>query len=245
MAPDVHLPVIERFHWVRALGAGIVSTHHSIPGPPEPPGHGRPDFTSYGPPEPPRPGIGVDLRNLIILLMIAAVIFGVVRQCHRTTSEPETKPPSSEKQLAPEAPQVEQPQVEQPQVGQPPAGQPKAGQSQAGQPQAGQPEVGQLQAKQPQAKHMASCRTAVERMDKNGALPRDYSINCPYWQWWTHNSEPARTQVPPDSARTQIRPAPEPPRLHLFADPDPPPREKDALRVWRYRGDRNRCCCQY
>jgi hypothetical protein len=234
-APDVHFPVVERFHWVRALGAGIVSTHHSIPGPPEPPGHGRPDFASYGPPEPPRPGIGVDLRNLIILVMIVAVIFGVVRQCHHTTPEPETKPPSAEKQLAPETPQVEQPQ----------AGQPQAGQPQVGQPQVGQPQVGQLQAKQPQAKHMASCRTAAERMDKNGALPRDYSINCPYWQWWTHNSEPARTPVPPDSARTQVRPAPEPPRLHLFADPGPPPREKDALRVWRYPGDRNWCWRQF
>src|SRR6516165_4116741 len=44
-----------------------------------------------GPPEPPRPGIGVDLRNLVILLMLVAVIIGVFRQCHSRGTEDKTE----------------------------------------------------------------------------------------------------------------------------------------------------------
>jgi hypothetical protein len=176
-----------------------VSTHHSIPGPPEPPSDGHPDFTGYGGPELRRPGIGVDLRNFIILVMIGAVIFGAVRQCDSTSSEQKPQSPSQEKSLSPET---------------------------------------------PRAQRMASCRTAVERMDKNGALPRDYSINCPYWQWWTHNPEPSR---PPPSlpSHTWVLPEPETPRRQVFADPGPPRREREALRTWRDRRDRDWCCCQF
>jgi len=197
-----------------AFGAGVVSSPFSIPGPPEPPGHGRPNFAGYGPPEPPRPGIGVDLRNLIILVMIVAVIFGAVRQCQRTP-EPKPQLPPQEKSPPSETPQA-------------------------------------LPSETPQAKHMASCRTAAERMDKNGALPRDYSINCPYWQRWTHNEpphaqvppQPPHTLVPPEQPRTPVRPAPESPRPYVFADPDPP-HEKDAPRIWRSRRDPDWCCCQF
>jgi hypothetical protein len=205
-----------------------VSPQHSIPGPPDPLGHGRPDFTGYGGPEPRRPGIGVDLRNFIILLMIGAVIFGAVRQCHRTSPEQKLQSPSQE------TPSQEKPSQEKPSQGKP--SQEKLSQ---GKPSQEKPSS----AETPHAQRMASCRTAAERMDKNGALPRDYSINCPYWQWWTHNPGPSRPQPSPDPP--EVLGEPEPPRPQVFADPDPRRREKDTLRTWRDRRDRDRCCCQF
>ena len=193
-----------------------MSTQHSIPGLPEPPNHGRPDFTSYGAPEPRRSGIGVDVRNFLILVMIGAIIFGVVRQCHSTPPEQKPLSPSEQEPLSPSQEKPSAPSQEKP----------------------SSPET-------PHPQRTASCRTAAERMDKNGALPRDYSINCPYWQWWTHNAAPPRPQTPPDSPRTRVLPESEPSRPQVLLDPDPPRHERDALRIWRDRRDRAWCFCRF
>src|SRR5215470_10546641 len=190
-----------------------------------------------GPPEPPRPGIGVDLRNLVILLMLVAVIIGVFRQCHSKGTEDKTE-------LAPQESTRSAPQER----------------------SRSTPQQQPLSRETQQSKRGASCLTATQRMDKNGVLPRDYSINCPYWQWWTHKPTPPRTaaqpspdsphspaQSPPDPPRTQILPesdpprAPgpqetDPPRMHMFPDPETTRRERDAL---RYRRERDWCCCPF
>jgi hypothetical protein len=235
-----------------------------------------------GPPEPPRPGIGVDIRNLIILLMIVAGIIGAVRQCHRTRTD--EQPPSTSQGKTTSAPQegTTSPQdgtTPAPQKGIPSTSQentisaPQEGTTSPQErttsvPQKGMPSTPQEKTTPPpqekslsqatsQSKRATSCRTAAERMDKNGVLPLDYSINCPYWQWWSHNPppprqaqpapDPPRTHTPPvpDPPRTQVPPETEPPRIHVFPDPEPTRREKDALRAWRYRRDRDWCCCPF
>ena len=236
-----------------------------------------------GPPEPPRPGIGVDIRNLIILLMIVAGIIGAVRQCHSTRTE--KQPPSTSQEKTISAPQegATSPQdrtTSAPQKGIPSTSQEKttsAPQEQTTSPQDRTTSVPQKgvtstpQEKTTPSSHeeslsqgtsqstpATSCRTAAERMDKNRVLPLDYSINCPYWQLWAHNPTPPPRQAQPapesprthtplasDPPRTQVPPETEPPRIHMFPDSEPTRREKHALRTWRYRRDRDWCCCPF
>jgi hypothetical protein len=262
-----------------------VSTQYSIPGPPEPPGPGRPDFMGGGPPEPPRPGIGVDLRNLAILLMLVAVIIGVFRQCHSKGTEDKTVPaPQESSKSTPQessksTPQESSKSTSQESSGSTPQESSKSTpqQSPASTPQenpastsqersTSTPQEQPLSRETQQSKHGASCLTAAQRMDKNGVLPRDYSINCPYWQWWAHKPTPPRTAVQPspdpphspaqsqpDSPRTRILPDPDPPqtqvppetappRMHMFSDPQSTRREREAL---RYRRERDWCGCPF
>jgi hypothetical protein len=203
------------------------------------PGHGHPDFMGGGPPEPPRPGIGVDLRNLIILLMIVAVIIGAFRQCHyskgtedKIVSAPEDQPtstpqdrPTSTPQDRPTSTPQERP-TSTPQEGS--TSTPEERSTSTPQEKSSSPEA-------PQSKRATRCLTATQRMDKNGVLPRDYSINCPYWQWWSHKPTQPRSDVQPspdqphssvqpslDPPRTEAPRASDPPRTRVLPEPDPP-----------------------